>query len=243
MAWPGEGWFTQRPGKAPRILVVDDEAHIVELLKYNLEKEGLEVVVATDGHGCLTRVRQDQPDLIILDIMLPGLDGLEVCRRLRAQAETAAIPVIFLSARGEEMDRVLGLEIGGDDYVTKPFSPRELVARVKARLRRQERETEEVLTAGPIVLKPGQHEVLVNGERRDLTPKEFELLRHLILNAGKVLRRDYLLDHVWGYDYYADTRTVDVHIRYLRQKIEPDPSHPIYIETVRGVGYRFREWK
>lgn len=232
-----------RSGRAPRILVVDDEVHILELLKYNLEKEGYEVATATDGVACLASVREHPPDLIILDIMLPGLDGLEVCRRLRAQTETAAIPLIFLSARGEEMDRVLGLEIGGDDYVTKPFSPRELLARVKARLRRQEKEAEEVLVAGPIVLKPREHEVLVNGERRDLTPKEFELLRHLILNAGKVLRRDYLLDRVWGYDYYADTRTVDVHIRYLRQKIEPDPSNPTYIETVRGVGYRFRELK
>ncbi|MGB9886082.1 MAG: response regulator transcription factor [Moorellales bacterium] len=228
-----------------RILVVDDEPHIVELIRYNLEREGFEVTTAADGPGCLARVQQRPPDLIILDVMLPGMDGFAVFRRLRSLPEAAAVPVIFLSARGEEVDRVLGLEIGGDDYVTKPFSPRELVARVKARLRRPSRppEDEGVLVAGPVVLRTREHEVWVNGEKRDLTPKEFELLRQLILNAGKVLRRDYLLDRVWGYDYCADTRTVDVHIRYLRQKIEPDPGRPVLIETVRGVGYRFRERK
>lgn len=223
-------------------MVVDDEPHIIELLKFNLEREGFKVLTAADGLDGLAKVREDLPDLIILDIMLPGLDGLEVLKRLRARPETANIPIIFLSARGEEVDRVLGLEMGADDYIAKPFSIRELVARVKARLRRPRPEPE-VIAAGPVVLKPEQHEVLVNGERRDLTPKEFELLRHLVMNAGKVLRREYLLDRVWGYDSCADTRTVDVHIRYLRQKIEPDPSRPVYIETVRGVGYRFREMK
>jgi len=232
-------------GCGGRVLVVDDEPPILELVRYNLEREGFEVVTASDGAEGLARARERRPDLIILDVMLPGMDGWEVCRRLRALPETAGVPIIFLSARGEEVDRVLGLELGGDDYVTKPFSPRELVARVKARLRPRPvpREDEGVLVGGPVVMRVKEHEVLVNGERRDLTPKEFELLRHLLLNAGKVLRRDYLLDRIWGYDYCADTRTVDVHIRYLRQKIEPDPSRPTLIETVRGVGYRFRERK
>ena len=228
-----------------RILVVEDDRKIASFLERGLREDGYAVDVAHDGVDGAMKAHVYDYDLLLLDVMLPGMDGWEVCRRLRALPETAGVPIIFLSARGEEVDRVLGLELGGDDYVTKPFSPRELVARVKARLRPRPvpREDEGVLVGGPVVMRVKEHEVLVNGERRDLTPKEFELLRHLLLNAGKVLRRDYLLDRIWGYDYCADTRTVDVHIRYLRQKIEPDPSRPTLIETVRGVGYRFRERK
>lgn len=226
-----------------KILVVDDELPIVELLRFNLEKEGYQVIAAATGLEALEKVKSD-PDLVILDLMLPGLDGMEVCRQLRAEASTARLPVIMLTAKTQELDKVAGLEIGADDYVTKPFSPRELVARVKAALRRSALETgsePELLHAGPVVLRSGRYEVYVGDRRQPLTPKEFELLRCLILNVGKVLKRDYLLDKVWGYDYAADTRTVDVHIRYLRQKIEEDPGNPKYIETVRGVGYRFRE--
>ncbi|TDA70743.1 MAG: response regulator transcription factor [Clostridia bacterium] len=226
-----------------KILVVEDEAPIVELLRFNLEKEGYRVIIAYDGHEALNKLREN-PDLVLLDLMLPGLDGMEICRRIRGDAATSRLPVIMLTARSQEADKVLGLETGADDYITKPFSPRELVARVKAILRRATMEASpelEVIRAGPITLRPGRYEVYVGDRRQDLTPKEFELLRHLVLNAGKVLNRDYLLDKVWGYDYIADTRTVDVHIRYLRQKIEADPSNPQLIETVRGVGYRFRE--
>jgi len=179
--------------------------------------------------------------------MLPGRDGFEVCRLLKSKEATSAIPIILLTAKGEEFDKVLGLELGADDYVTKPFSPRELTARVKARLRRRNsknpmpgKESAGEIRSGDLVMRPEHYQVLLNREPVDLAPKEFELLRHLMLSPGKVLKRDYLLDQVWGYDFAADTRTVDVHIRYLRQKIEIDPANPKFIETVRGVGYRFK---
>jgi len=226
-----------------KILVVDDELHIAELIKFNLEKDGHKVVCAYNGADGLKVFEEDKPDLIILDIMLPEIDGLEVCRRLRNTSAGADIPVIMLTAKGEELDKVLGLELGADDYMTKPFSPRELLARVKARLRRLVKEEppsgeEPLITYGDIVIYPEKYEVIVRGEKQDLTPKEFELLKLLLTNRGKVYTRDYLLERVWGYDYYGDTRTVDVHIRHIRQKIEKDPGNPEYIETLRGVGYR-----
>lgn len=231
-----------------KVLVVDDEEAIVELIKFNLQKEGHQVITACDGGKALELAETQEPDVIILDVMLPGRDGFEVCRLLRARQGTAAIPIILLTAKGEEFDKVLGLELGADDYVTKPFSPRELTARVKARLRSRnmagqvmDKEGAAEIRAGAIVMRPDHYQVLLHGESIDLTPKEFELLRHLMQSPGKVLKRDYLLDQVWGYDFAADTRTVDVHIRYLRQKIEQDPANPKFIETVRGVGYRFRE--
>ncbi|MHB8171837.1 MAG: response regulator [Thermincolia bacterium] len=227
-----------------KILVVDDEQHIAELVKFNLEKEGYQVICAHSGAEAIDRFKEETPNLIVLDIMLPEMDGLEVCRRLRNLPNGADVPVIMLTAKGEEVDKVLGLEIGADDYMTKPFSPRELVARVKARLRRLAKEEKQpegqVLTYGEVVVYPENYEVMVRGRKQDLTPKEFELLKLLLTNRGKVYTRDYLLERIWGYDYYGDTRTVDVHIRHLRQKIEDNPGSPVYIETVRGVGYRFK---
>ncbi len=234
------------------ILVVEDEDDIVRLILFHLEKEGYLVESAGSGREALEIVSRKTPDLIILDVMLPELDGLEVCRRLRAGKDTAKIPILILSAKKEELDKVLGLELGADDYMVKPFSVRELVARVRAMFRRFDREENEVapkekeadlkeniLTLNDIVLYPERHQVTVNGEQRTLTHKEFLLLELLMENAGKVLTRDLLLDKVWGYEVGVDTRTVDVHIRYLRQKIENDPASPRYIETVRGVGYKF----
>jgi two-component system alkaline phosphatase synthesis response regulator PhoP len=227
-----------------RILVVDDEEPIVELVKYNLEKGGHRVWSALDGVKAVEQVEALKPDLVVLDLMLPGFDGLEVCRRVRTMEYGRDIPIIILSARNSELDKVLGLEIGADDYVTKPFSPRELVARVQACLRRRlsgkDKETEDEIKVGPFTMKPERYEVYLKDQPLELTPKEFELLKQLLLHKGKVLKRDFLLDRVWGYNCGTDTRTVDVHIRYLRQKIEEDPANPQYIETVRGVGYRFR---
>ncbi|MHB1418918.1 MAG: winged helix-turn-helix domain-containing protein [Bacillota bacterium] len=230
----------------PRILVVDDEPSIVELVKFNLEKEGHEVAALYDGVSAIEGAINFKPDLIILDLMLPGRDGLDVFRNLQTMEATAGIPVIMLSAKGGEFDKVLGLEMGADDYITKPFSPRELAARVKACLRRRGTrntwsEDLRELRVGPLLIKPDHHQVFLNGQLLELSPKEFELLKILVVNKGKVLKRDFLLDRIWGYDYVTDSRTVDVHIRYLRQKIEQDPAHPDLIETVRGVGYRLKE--
>ncbi|MFZ3173115.1 MAG: response regulator transcription factor [Carboxydocellales bacterium] len=231
----------------PKILVVDDEAHIVELVKFNLEKEGYHVEVATDGISAVEKAQRIIPDLMILDIMLPGMTGLEVCRTLHKSPSTENIPIIMLTAKSEELDKVLGLELGADDYITKPFSPRELVARAKARLRRSQKETErkleeeQLLDYGEVLIDLEKFQVFVRGNRMDLTPKEFELVRLFLANPGKVFSRDALLEKIWGYDYYGDSRTVDVHIRHLRQKVEQDPGNPTLIETVRGVGYRLRE--
>lgn len=234
--------------KSRCILVVDDEEDIVGLLTFHLEKEGYRVLSAYNGSDALELAFADPPDLVVLDIMLPAIDGLEVCRRLRGNDITAAVPVLMLSARKEELDKVLGLELGADDYMVKPFGVRELVARVRAMLRRSEQKGasadaalkgETVLQLGDIVLYPERFQVLVKGEPRSLTHKEFLLLKLLMQNSGKVLTRELLLDKVWDYEVEVDTRTVDVHIRYLRQKIEDDPANPAYIETVRGVGYRF----
>jgi len=234
--------------KPRRILVVEDEEDIVGLLTFHLEKEGYQVQSALDGAVALQHAFNNPPDLVILDIMLPEVDGLEVCRRLRSNKLTASVPVLMLSARKEELDKVLGLELGADDYMVKPFGIRELIARVRAMLRRLEQKEdvvdieqaeESILQFGEIVLYPERHQVTVRGEACSLTHKEFLLLQLLMLNSGKVLTRELLLDKVWDYEVEVDTRTVDVHVRYLRQKIEDDPANPTYIETVRGVGYRF----
>ncbi len=231
-----------------RILVVDDEQNILELIRYNLEKEGYGVLLASDGNGAVETALRERPDLILLDVMLPNLDGLSACRILRQNEATRRIPIIMISARGEELDKVLGLELGADDYVTKPFSTRELLARIKARLRRQDEESDPpvkkdsgVIVHGQLAIDQSRFLVTVDGVRQDLTPKEFELLRFLAAEPGKVFSRDYLLEKIWGYDYTCDSRTVDVHIRHIRQKFEQIPGCPQFIETVRGVGYRFRE--
>lgn len=225
-----------------RVLVVDDEESIRKLVEYNLTQAGFEVLTAEEGHAALAIVSQKEIDLLILDLMLPGISGLELCKRLRQ--EQSKIPIIMLTARGEEIDRVLGLEMGADDYVTKPFSPRELVARVRAVLRRRHESGGEsgsgegVITVGMVVLDPDKYIVTVRGERIDLTPREFELLHYLLRHIDRVVSRDQLLDRVWGYEYAGDTRLVDVHISHLRDKIEEDPKSPRYIKTVRGVGYK-----
>ena len=224
-----------------KILIVDDEPHIVELVKYNLAQAGYTVVSAHDGHEAVGKVRQERPDLIVLDIMLPYVDGLEVCRQIRRES---AVPIIMLTAKGGELERVVGLEIGADDYVTKPFSPRELVARVRAILRRAAPDAAPAhsgpVRSGGLVLDAATHEVSLNGRPVDLTAKEFELLRLLLSHPNRVFTRDFLLEHIWGYDYFGSTRTVDMHISRLREKIEDDPAAPTYIVTVRGVGYKFK---
>ncbi|MGE4271389.1 MAG: response regulator [Desulfitobacterium sp.] len=223
------------------ILVVDDDELIQELLKFNLEKEGYQVLMASDGSEALSVVEEKVPDLVILDIMLPGMSGLEVCNQLRRVPKLADLPVIMLTAKGEEIDKVLGLEIGADDYLTKPFSPRELVARIRARLRRNKPSEEKTdIVRQDLRIDLERFRVSVRGEYIELTPKEFELLRVLATHPGKVYTRDELLERIWGYEYAGDTRTVDVHVRHLRQKIEKDPSDPEYIETLRGIGYRLK---
>lgn len=221
------------------ILVVEDDPNIRELLQYNLKKEGYEVRTAEDGQKGLEIIETKWPDLVILDLMLPFRDGLEICRIIRSKKELAHMPVIILTAKGEEFDRVLGLEMGADDYVTKPFSTREMIARVKALLRRTqniEQRDAEVLTRGNLIINAENYEVSLDGEKVELTHKEFQLLYLLASRPGKVFTRAYLLEEIWGYEYLGDSRTVDVHIRHLRQKLGED-----LIETVRGVGYRFGE--
>jgi len=223
-----------------RILVVDDEPSILELVAYNLRRAGYEVLTATNGEDGLRMALEGDIDLLILDVMLPGIDGFEV---LRAVRRTSELPVLLLTARGEETDRVVGFEIGADDYVTKPFSPRELTGRVKAILRRMRRplqpEEQETLRLGPLAINLASYEVTRDGQRVDLTPTEFQILKVLAQNPGRVFSRDELVDRVMGPDFYGDVRTVDVHIRHLRAKLEENPSEPRLIETVRGAGYRF----
>jgi len=224
------------------IFLVEDEAHIQQLIQYNLEASGFLVSAFDSGEALLRQCASIIPDLFVLDLMLPGIDGLEICRRIRNDARMRLIPIIMLTARSEEFDRVLGLELGADDYITKPFSVRELVARVKALFRRTDAVQPPeggIMRIGDLMLDPVRHEVQKRDTRIELTLKEFELLRILMQNQGKVLTRDLLLEKVWGFDYFGETRTVDVHIRYLRQKVEDDDANPLYIETVRGVGYRF----
>lgn len=226
-----------------KILVVDDELHIRELVKFNLLKEGFEVLEASDGHAAVKMARAEKPDLVVLDLMLPGLDGLEVCRSLKGRRETAAIPIIMLTAKSEEIDKVIGLELGADDYLTKPFSTRELTARVKAVLRRSHKDASQVgeMTIGELRLNFSRYEAHLGKEKLELTPKEYELIKLLSTNVGKVFTRDQLLEKIWGYEYFGDTRTVDVHVRHLRAKLAQDAEIADAIETVRGVGYRFRD--
>ncbi len=230
-----------------KIFVIEDDEEIRGLLEYNLKSHGYSVVSAAGGREALSRLQEEKPDLILLDLMLPEVDGYDICRMLRAWDDFKKTPVIMLTAKSEELDVVLGLELGADDYVTKPFSIRELLSRIKAHLRRNEDSTrgenqegqngDSILRTGEIVLKQDEYKVYVREKQVSLTQKEFELLKLLMANKGRVLKRELLLEKIWGYDTEIDTRTVDVHIRYLRQKIEEDPANPRYIKTTRGVGY------
>ena len=224
-----------------KVLIVDDEEHIVELLQFNLVNAGYKVITANNGLDALKKVKENKPDLLLLDLMLPGMDGLDVCKEIKRDKETSKTSIIMLTAKSEELDKILGLELGADDYITKPFSIRDLLARVKAVLRRSSSDeiSEEIYEIGRLKVDFERHEVLINNEKVELTLKEFELLEILIKNKGKILRRETLLDKVWGYEYIGETRTVDVHIRYLRKKVEDDDKNPKFIETIRGVGYRF----
>ncbi|PYG84314.1 two-component system alkaline phosphatase synthesis response regulator PhoP [Ruminiclostridium sufflavum DSM 19573] len=227
------------------IYVVDDEFNIQQLIKYSLESYGFNVTCFYSGEDLLTHTNKSLPDLFILDIMLPGIDGLEVCRQLKLNSLTQNIPIIIITAKSEEFDRVLGLELGADDYMTKPFSVRELFSRIKALFRRinvlPEEKKFDIISHKNIMVDSGRREVYKDNELIDMPLKEFELLKMLISNKGQVLSRELILDKVWGIDYCAETRTVDVHIRYLRQKIEDDDENPRFIETIRGVGYRFTD--
>ncbi|MFD1671366.1 response regulator YycF [Agrilactobacillus yilanensis] len=231
---------------AKKILVVDDEKPISDIVKFNLEKEGYEVVTAYDGEEAVEKVEAEEPDLILLDLMLPKMDGLEVARQVRKKRDT---PIIMLTAKDSEIDKVLGLELGADDYVTKPFSNRELVARVKANLRRQvsnanaqatENTASNEINVGDLIIEPDAYMVTKREEKIELTHREFELLFYLARHIGQVMTREHLLQTVWGYDYFGDVRTVDVTVRRLREKIEDDPSHPEWLVTRRGVGYYLR---
>jgi len=223
------------------VVIIEDERDIVELVRYNFRKEGFEVESFGRGREGVDFLRRNSADIVLLDILLPDDDGFNICRRLRADDRLRTLPVIFLTAKGEEVDRILGLEIGGDDYVVKPFSPRELIARVKAVMRRQERvaEKREVVEVGSVRLDTRTQEVVVGGRPVQLSTLEFKLLFHLASHPRHVFNRDRLLDEVWGRDRFVTPRTVDVHIRRLREKIEPLPNRPQYLQTVRGSGYRF----
>ncbi|MDQ3410635.1 MAG: response regulator transcription factor [Chloroflexota bacterium] len=255
-ASPGSASALAQRKDAGKILLVDDEPSLIEAVGYVLRREGYTVTIATTGPAALTAARAVEPDLIVLDVMLPGLDGLQVCRELRAES---TVPILLLSAKGEEVDRVIGLEIGADDYLAKPFAMRELLARVRAMLRRFRMAPTAasaesaaldgrwagslgaagVIEAGDLTIDAARRRVTIAKTEIALKPKEFDLLFHLAQHPGIVHSRDVLLRRVWGYDFPVDTRTVDVHVRWLRQKIELDPSQPQRIETVRGVGYRF----
>lgn len=235
--------------RTSRVLVVDDEESIRTLVKYNFEREGFQTVSLGDGREACQQVMEhpDRYDLVILDIMLPGIDGIEICKQLRRA--NVRVPVILLTARDDEIDKIIGLEIGADDYVTKPFSPRELVARAKAVLRRADgsesplastaSDGSRVLTVGDVHMDIDRHEAFVCGQVTELTPREYELLRYFMENSGRVLTRDQLLDHIWGYAAVQDTRIVDVHVSHLRDKLEGNPKNPTCIKTVRGIGYKF----
>lgn len=224
-----------------KILVVDDEDHIVELISYNLINSGYSVLTANNGIDAVRIAKEDNPNLILLDLMIPGLDGYDVCKAIRSDVNTKNISIIMLSAKGEELDKILGLELGADDYITKPFSIRELLARIKAILRRTKSlsESEEIYRCNDMCINFERRGVTILDNKIDLTLKEFELLEILVKNRGKILTRETLLDKIWGYEYVGETRTIDVHIRYLRKKIEVDDKNPRFIETIRGVGYRF----
>jgi len=225
-----------------KILVVDDDPHIVELIKYNLINSDYKVITANDGLDAIKLAKEEIPSLILLDLMIPGADGFDVCKEVRATQELKDTAVIMLTAKGEEFDKVLGLELGADDYITKPFSIRELQARIKAVLRRRistKESSNDYFENNNISVNFVSRDIIIEGEKVELTLKEFELLEILIRNRGKILTRETLLDKIWGYEYIGETRTVDVHIRYLRKKIEKDDKNPKFIETIRGVGYRF----
>ena len=225
---------------ARTILVVDDEPVLRETLAEALDADGFRVVTAADGREALSRFREHQPDLVVLDLMLPELSGIEVCRIIRAES---GVPIVMLTAKSSELDKVVGLELGADDYVTKPFSLRELSARIRALLRRTEQLAEApspLVELGVLTVDLAGHRLLRDGERVPLKPKVFELLAYLLRHPGQVLTREQLLEHVWGYDYAGETRTVDVHVHWLRAQIEADAAAPVYLETVRGVGYVMR---
>ncbi|UOC12283.1 response regulator transcription factor [Staphylococcus agnetis] len=230
-----------------RVLVVDDEQSIVTLLKYNLEQAGYIVEIAQDGEEAIEKEKETKPDLIVLDVMLPKKDGIEVCKTIRSDKNQ--VPILMLTAKDDEFDRVLGLELGADDYMTKPFSPREVVARVKAILRRSSQfettraDEEEDIVIGPIRIRPDYFEVYRNDELLELTPKEFELLLYLVERQGRVITREHMLNSVWNYEFAGDSRIVDVHISHLRDKLEENPKQPQFIKTVRGLGYKLERPK
>jgi two-component system, OmpR family, response regulator RegX3 len=231
---------TQTEARKPRILLVEDEATLADTVAYALRQEGMDVVLARDGEGAIERFHTDAPSLVLLDVMLPSLSGLDVCRLIRAES---TVPIIILTAKDSEADKVAGLELGADDYVTKPFSMRELVSRLRAHLRRAGMRDGERgatrFTGGPVELDPERHEATVRGNQVAFTPKEFELLETFLSSKGRLLTREFLIREVWGTDYFGDTKTLDVHVKRLRQKIEEDPHRPQHIITVRGLGYKF----
>jgi two-component system response regulator RegX3 len=226
--------------EAPRILIVEDEESLADSVRYNLEREGYTVATARDGRAAIEVFRSTQPALVILDLMLPELSGLDVCRAIRAESE---VPIIMVTAKDSEADKVTGLELGADDYVTKPFSVRELISRVRANLRRSAMRApvsqEDVVTGGTVAMDVSRHEVRVQGEVVAFPPKEFELLETFLRRKGRLLTRDFLIEEVWGHDYYGDTKTLDVHVKRLRRKIEREPHRPAHLLTVRGLGYKF----
>jgi len=226
----------------PKILVVDDEESMLDVIRYSLEKAGYQVCAAADGEEALRLAREQKPDLVVLDVMLPKMDGYEVCKIMCVEM---GMPIIMLTAKDEEFDKVIGLEVGADDYVTKPFSPRELVARVRAHLRRKMKAAQgppaNEARFGDLIVNLDRREVHLEGRKVDLTPREFDVMTHLVQNANRVVTRESLLDKVWGYDYYGEDRIVNVTIARLREKIEIDPAHPRYIITVRGAGYLFQK--
>lgn len=228
--------------QSPIVLFVEDEQSLAETVRYNLEREGMQVHIAMDGHSALQQFRTARPSLVLLDLMLPGVSGLDICRAIRAESD---VPIIMLTAKDSESDKVVGLEMGADDYVTKPFSMRELVSRVRAQLRRASISHHPsgsrpvALMGGEVRLDPDKHEVTVRGDQVAMTPKEFALLELLIERKGRLLTRDFLMDEVWGPEHVGETKTLDVHIKRLREKVELDPKNPMHIQTVRGLGYKF----
>jgi two-component system response regulator RegX3 len=229
------------PQETARILLVEDEESLADSVRYNLEREGFGVIVAGDGRRAIERFRADRPNLVILDLMLPELSGLDVCRMIRQESD---VPIIMVTAKDSEADKVTGLELGADDYVTKPFSIRELVSRVRAHLRRARMlspvaPADETLTGGRVVMDVARHEVRVGDESVAFPPKEFELLETFLRRKGRLLTREFLIEEVWGTDYFGDTKTLDVHVKRIRRKVEPDPHEPRYLVTVRGLGYKF----
>ena len=227
-------------GEAPRILIVEDEKSLADSVRYNLEREGYAVGVAADGRAAIDLFRSSSPALVILDLMLPEMSGLDVCRAIRSESD---VPIIMVTAKDSEADKVAGLELGADDYVTKRFSVRELVSRVRANLRRSAMRSavtlDDSIGGGPVAMDVGRHEVRVHGELVAFPPKEFELLEAYLRRKGRLLTRDFLIEEVWGPDYFGDTKTLDVHVKRLRRKVEMDPHRPVHLLTVRGLGYKF----